>query len=89
MLELQRELSTAIAQQVRLQLSPDRLMRILGRQTQNAAAYDEYLQARYFANHRTPSSNSRVIQHYERAIALDPDYALAWAGSPSRTVRVP
>ena len=80
MLELQRELSTAIAQQVRLQLSPDRLMQILGRQTQNAAAYDEYLQARYFANLRTSMSNLRAIQHYQRAIALDPDYALAWAG---------
>ena len=80
MLELQRELSTAIAEQVRFRLSPDRLSGLALRQTQNADAYDAYLRARYFENHRTPESNVRAVQQYKRAIALDPDYALAWSG---------
>jgi Flp pilus assembly protein TadD len=50
------------------------------RQTQNADAYDAYLRARYFENHRTPESNVSAVQQYKRAIALDPDYALAWSG---------
>jgi TolB-like protein/DNA-binding winged helix-turn-helix (wHTH) protein/Flp pilus assembly protein TadD len=80
MLELQRELSTAIAEQVRFRLSPDRLRGLALRQTQNAEAYDAYLRGRYFENRRTPESNVRALQQYERAIALDPDYALAWSG---------
>ena len=40
MLALQRELSTAIAQQIRLWLSPERLDAIVRRQTQSADAYD-------------------------------------------------
>ena len=39
-LGLQRELSTAIAEQIRLRLSPDRLSGLGRRQTQNADAYD-------------------------------------------------
>ena len=80
MLEVQRELSTAIAEQVRFRLSPDRLNGLARRQTQNADAYDAYLRGRYFENRRTAESNVRALQQYERAIALDPNYALAWSG---------
>ena len=50
------------------------------RQTQNADAYDAYLRGRHFENWRRPDSNERAVQQYEHAIALDPNYALAWSG---------
>jgi tetratricopeptide (TPR) repeat protein len=50
------------------------------RQTRDADAYDLYLRGRYFWNQLTPATNARAIEYFERAIALDPDYALAWAG---------
>jgi len=78
-LGLQQELSTAIAQQIRLRLAPDRMTGLRRRQTENAEAYDAYLQGRYLAGRRTSDANRRAVQHYEHAIALDPDYALAWA----------
>ena len=78
-LGLQQELSTAIAQQIQLRLAPDRLTGLVRRQTGNAEAYDAFLRGRYLAGRRTPEANLRAIQHYERAIALDADYALAWA----------
>jgi TolB-like protein/DNA-binding winged helix-turn-helix (wHTH) protein/Tfp pilus assembly protein PilF len=80
MLGLQSELSTAIAEQIRLRLSPERLEALARRHTSNAQAYDEYLRGLDIANHRTPATNERAIEHYRRATALDPDYALAWAG---------
>lgn len=80
LLGLQQELSTAIAEQVHLRLSPDRLNGLERRQTRNADAYDEYLSGRYLQSRRTPETNARALQHYERAITLDPDYALAWCG---------
>ena len=79
LLGFQQELSTAIAQQVRLRILPDPLGRFGGRQTQNPDAYDAYLRGRYLEKRRTPETNARAIKEYERALALDPNYALAWA----------
>ena len=83
LLGLQQELSTSIAEQIRLRLSRDNLREVRQRQTQNADAYDAYLKGRYFHSRRTPATNALAIQEYERAVALDSNYALAWAGLAS------
>jgi TolB-like protein/DNA-binding winged helix-turn-helix (wHTH) protein/Flp pilus assembly protein TadD len=80
MLGLQQELSTAIAEHIHLRLSPERLNALARRHPRNADAYDFYLRGRYFWNQLTPATNKRAVEYYERAIALDPSYALAWSG---------
>ncbi len=80
MLEFQRELSTAIAEQIRLRLSPERLAALARRQTSNAEAYDLYLRGRYFWNQLSPPTTRRAVEFYVRATELDPEYALAWSG---------
>ena len=80
MLGLQRGVSTAIAEQIRLRISPERLSALARRQTQDPDAYDLYLRGRGLGNQATPATNARAVQYYERAIALDPEYALAWSG---------
>jgi TolB-like protein/DNA-binding winged helix-turn-helix (wHTH) protein/Tfp pilus assembly protein PilF len=80
LLGLQREISTAIAEQIPLRLSAQRLDALARRHTRNADAYDLYLRGRYLWNQLTPATNSRAIEYYERAIVLDPSYALAWSG---------
>jgi TolB-like protein/DNA-binding winged helix-turn-helix (wHTH) protein/Flp pilus assembly protein TadD len=89
MIGLQRELSAAIADQIRLRLSPERLNALSRRHTRNPEAYDLYLRGRYFWNQLTPATNTRAIEYFERSIALDPDYALAWAGISQTLVGSP
>jgi TolB-like protein/DNA-binding winged helix-turn-helix (wHTH) protein/Flp pilus assembly protein TadD len=79
-LGLQREMSAAIAEQIRLRLSPERLDAVTRRQSRSADAYDLYLRGRNFANQRTPATTRRAIEYYVRATEIDPNYALAWAG---------
>jgi DNA-binding winged helix-turn-helix (wHTH) protein/tetratricopeptide (TPR) repeat protein len=79
-LEFQCKLSTAIAEQIRLRLSPDRLTALARRQTRNAEAYDLYLRGRYFWNQLSPPTTRRAVEFYTRATELDPEYALAWSG---------
>jgi TolB-like protein/DNA-binding winged helix-turn-helix (wHTH) protein/Flp pilus assembly protein TadD len=80
LLGLQRELSGAIAEQIRLRLSPERAAAIERRQTQRPDAYDLYLRGRYYANRATPAGMLRALDYYQQAVALDPEYALAWSG---------
>jgi DNA-binding winged helix-turn-helix (wHTH) protein/Flp pilus assembly protein TadD len=80
LLNFQRELSGAIAQQIRVRLSPDRLNGLARRQTRNAEAHDLYLRGRHFWNQLTPATTKRASEYYIRATALDPEYALAWSG---------
>ena len=43
-------------------------------------AYNLYLRGRHHFHKRTDSSLRRAVAHFEQAIALDPDYALAYSG---------
>jgi TolB-like protein/DNA-binding winged helix-turn-helix (wHTH) protein/Flp pilus assembly protein TadD len=79
LLGLQQELSAAIAEQIRLRLLPDRMDGLGRRQTRNADAYDAYLRGRYEMQRRTPEGNVRAIELFNRALAIDPNYALAWS----------
>ena len=80
LLGLQTELGRGIAEQIHLCLSPDRAKAIVGTQTQNPAAYDLYLRGRYHYNQMTPATVARALGCFRQATALDPRYALAWAG---------
>jgi TolB-like protein/Flp pilus assembly protein TadD len=77
---VQRDLTSAIAEQIRLRLSPQRQEFAARRQTRHAAAYDLYLRGRRFWNQLTPATTRVAIDYYSRATEIDADYALAWAG---------
>jgi serine/threonine-protein kinase len=80
LLGVQQELSRALAEQIQLRLSPERLATIAGRQSRNAEAYDLYLRGRSLWNQFTPPTTREAIQQFQRATVLDPGYGLAWAG---------
>lgn len=79
-LGLQRELSIAIAEQVRQRLSPEARDVVARRQTSNPEAYDLYLRGRYAWRQISPAGIRQALDYFERAIAKDANYALAWGG---------
>jgi eukaryotic-like serine/threonine-protein kinase len=50
------------------------------RPTTNLEAYELYLKGRYYWHQRSPATVRVAIQRFEQAIALDPQYALAYCG---------
>ncbi len=79
-LELQKELSAGIAEQIRSRLAPRSVVGGERRQTTNPRAYDCYLRGLFTQRQRTPASNTAAIRLFEEATALDPNFALAWSG---------
>jgi serine/threonine protein kinase/Flp pilus assembly protein TadD len=75
---IQDEISQAIVEKLRLRLAADRPL--VKRHTENVEAYNLYLKARYQLFRLTPEGLAKSKEYYEQAVALDPDYALAWQG---------
>ena len=57
-----------------------RRARAAGERTENLEAYDLVLRGREFYLRSTPEDNLAARRLYEEAVALDPDYARAYAG---------
>jgi adenylate cyclase len=47
--------------------------------TGNAEAYNAYLKGLFFWNQLGPDNHARAAEHFEQAVALIPDSALAWS----------
>jgi len=88
-LGLQDELGVAIAERVRLRLSPERAAGLAGGGTRNAEAYDLYLRGRFCMFQVTPAASRKAAEYFERAAQLDPGYALAYAGLADVYVNLP
>ena len=48
--------------------------------TKNVEAHEFYLQGRFYENRHADKSTREALAAYEHAVALDPGFALAWAG---------
>ena len=75
--EVQDELARSIAQALRITLTPQEEKKIAEKPTENLQAYDCYLRGRSFVRQ---GSLEFAMQMFERAIAIDPEFALAYAG---------
>ncbi len=77
---LQDEIASAIVRTLRATLLRDLGDPVARRYTDNVSAYNHYLKGRYYWNLRTPEDIATAVEHFEQAIAEDPDYALAYTG---------
>jgi len=78
-LAVQREVAFTIAAQVRADLTPDQRMQFSSARTVKPEAYDCYLRGRFYAQHQNKEDNETAMLALERAIAIDPTFALAYA----------
>ena len=82
---LQDTIAQRIVQGLRVELSPGEQVGIGKASTQNPAAYEQYLRgrdlfARFIFRTLSPDDCDGAIAHFERAIQLDPNFALAYDG---------
>jgi serine/threonine-protein kinase len=78
--ELQDEITLAVVAALKLKLFGEERAAVLKRYTDNAEAYELFLKGRHHAYKYTAQGWQRAIEFFERAIALEPDYAPAHAG---------
>ncbi len=77
---IQSEVAQTVARELKATLTSKEKGQIEKNQTNNVEAYNLYLQGRFFWDTRTINGLNRSIDYFEKAIATDPDYALAYAG---------
>ncbi len=79
-LQLEDSISEQVAEALVPQLTGGERLRLQKRSTDNASAYEEYMRGRYHWNTFNEEGFARALVHFSRAVSLDPDYALAYAG---------
>ncbi|MBZ5500237.1 MAG: protein kinase [Acidobacteriia bacterium] len=75
---IQDEICQAIVDKLRVELAAGRPL--VKRYTENVEAYNLYLKGRHHLYKFTGEGFAKSKEYYERAIAVDPNYALAWYG---------
>ena len=80
MMNVQSDISKAIAENLRMQLTSDDHKVMVAGTTQNPEAYQLYLKGHYEFTKRNGDGYKRAGAYFEQAIAQDPSYAMAYAG---------
>ncbi|HET6999834.1 MAG TPA: tetratricopeptide repeat protein, partial [Puia sp.] len=79
-LSIQSKLAIQIANALKANLSPEEKKGIARNNTENAEAYKLYRRGRIFWDTRNKANYDSAERYFNRALQLDPDYALAYSG---------
>jgi len=77
---IQGDVAEKIADALKVELSPEDKEQLAKKPTENLNAYDYYLKGREFYYHYRRQDNENAIELFKKALELDPNYALAYAG---------
>ncbi|MCH9033104.1 MAG: protein kinase, partial [Planctomycetes bacterium] len=77
---VEEDITQNISEALRLQLTPEEKTKFAKDDTKNPDAYRSYLQGRFWWNKRSAEGFAKALEHFQKAIDHDPEYALAYAG---------
>jgi len=77
---IQDDIALAIADSLKIELLGEEKFRIVKRQTESREAYDYYLRGRFSWNKRTPEGMRKALEYFDKAIEIDPAYAVTYSG---------
>ncbi len=82
-LTIETDLALRIATALEAELTPADRARLARKPTESAEAHALYLKGRYFWHRRSKSGFEKALSYFQQALAVDPTYALAYAGLAS------
>jgi serine/threonine protein kinase/Flp pilus assembly protein TadD len=80
LLAVQNDIAREVSQRLRSQLSAADHQKLTKGSTDNPEAYQLYLKGKYYTNKFTKDGFSKGIDYFNQAIAIDPNYGLAYNG---------
>jgi len=80
LLTLQSEIARDVSSKLKTKLSGADVAKVEKNYTANAEAYQLYLRGRFHGSKRTAKDAKQALEYYQQAVAIDPNYALAYAG---------
>jgi TolB-like protein/DNA-binding winged helix-turn-helix (wHTH) protein/Flp pilus assembly protein TadD len=79
-LTLQDDVARAIANEIKVTLTPQERMSLAAVHPVNPGAYEAYLKGRYYWNKRTAEGMKKASDYFQQSINQQPDYGLAYSG---------
>lgn len=77
---IQSDIAMKVAEGLKVQLLANEKVQIEKSGTENMDAFRNYLLGNYHLNKKTGEAFNKAIEYFNSAIALDPDFALAYSG---------
>ena len=79
-LRLQGEVAQAVAQQVRMELTPAQQARLRSASAVDPEAFEAYLKGRFYEREGTQTALKQALAYFEEAVRKDPKFALGYVG---------
>jgi TolB-like protein/DNA-binding winged helix-turn-helix (wHTH) protein len=79
-LGLQNQVASAVAEQIRIKLTPTEQTQLADAQNVNPAAYEALLKGNYFFRQNSPETTRKSLEYFQQAVKLDPKFARAYVG---------
>jgi TolB-like protein/Tfp pilus assembly protein PilF len=86
---VESDIAKSVADALKAKLTGSEQTEISKKPTENSEAYELYLKGRFFWNKRTGNDLQTAADYFQRAIAVDPQYAGAYAGLAETYVLIP